>query len=162
MSMASLVKNFLIPPAIAAVVAGVGLGICAILRRPPHVQEMLIAVAVALSAAELAMIPLVIVRGKTTLEVSQAGLVATVIHLLVSAAGGVGVMQWTHSRQAFLYWLCAFYWTALAGVCRVLIRAIKAAPNPTGPVAGQINGGAVGVSAAGVSQIGVSERASKA
>jgi ABC-type Fe3+-siderophore transport system permease subunit len=150
--MASMVRNFLIPPAIAAVTAGIGLGVCAICKINPHVQEMWIALVVTLAAAELAMIPLVIVRNKTTLEVSQAGLVATVIHLLVSAAGGLSVMQWihqgTHPRPAFLYWLCAFYWTALAGVCRVLIRAIKAAPNPTGPVPG---GSTV-----------VSERASKA
>jgi hypothetical protein len=125
-----MATNFLIPPLIALAVAGAGLGVCAAFNIAPHVQVMLTAAIVTVVAAELAMIPLVVVRGMTTLEVSLAGLVSTLVHLLVSIGGGLAMMQWAHPQRAFICWLCAFYWTALAGVCRVVVRAIKAAPIP--------------------------------
>ncbi len=118
-------------PLIILVVFAVGFSICGALGLNPHYREALIAAGINLVAAELAMIPVFIIRNKPADNVVQGALVSTIVHMGIAAGGAMAVLQWSHPPQAFLYWLCAFYWTTLAGVCRILMKLIKSAPVPT-------------------------------
>ena len=120
----------LLHPLIAAAVAALGCGLCWAISATPGYAEMGIAAAVTLASAELAMGPLYFVRGKPQSDVAPAAMAGTVVHMLVAASAGLAILQWGHPHHAFIYWLCAFYWASLAGVCAVLVRAIKSAPVP--------------------------------
>jgi hypothetical protein len=113
---------------IAALVCVGGFAICKAAGVSPHSSEMVLAALIGVTAAELAMVPVFVVRGKSADSVVQGALVSTVIHLSVSAGGGLAVMNMMHPQKAFIYWLCVFYWSTLAGVCRVLMQAVKSAP----------------------------------
>ena len=126
----SVFKTILLPLLIVAGVCAGGFAVCQVLRIHVHSIEMTWAASICLCAAELAMVPVMIVRGKPADNAVQAALVATVIHMGVAAGGGVMVLQMIHPPQAFIFWLCAFYWATLAGVCRVLMRVVKNAPVP--------------------------------
>lgn len=136
--MISWTRAILTPIAIAAVVCAVGSTIAPLMHRSPATREMYVAAGVALFAAELAMVPIWIVRNKAADAAAQGALVATVIHMGFSAGVGLAYQQLAHPPQAFLYWLCALYWATLLGVCRVLMRVVKSAP---APVAGQASAG---------------------
>ena len=130
--------TFLLHPLVTAAVAALGAGLCAALSVRVYPAEVLTAALVTLAAAELAVVPLWFVRGKSQLEVSQAALVGTVVQMLASAAAATAVMQWAHPHGSFIYWLFAFYWSSLAGLILVLRRAILSAPMPPAhPVAVQ-------------------------
>jgi hypothetical protein len=131
----SRLKIIFIHPVVVVVVCAAGLGMCRALGVPLHVHQMLIAGGICLTGAELAMIPVFVVRGKPADNAVQGALVSTVIHLGVTAGVGMAVLkmdqpQMHHQSQAFAYWLCALYWTTLAAVCRVLMQVVKSAPVP--------------------------------
>src|SRR5438105_4340979 len=74
------------------------------------VSELLIAWGITSVATELAMTPLVLTRGAGTAAVSQAGLVSTLVHLMLSImpAGLVLLMHLVHDRGMFTAFLLAF------------------------------------------------------
>ncbi len=121
----------LLHPAIVAVVCVIGFALCRVMGFDPHLAPMWMAGVINLAAAELAMVPILFVRGKTADNVAPACLMATVIHMLAAGGGSVAVMQLSHPPKAFSLWLCAFYAMTLVGVCRVLLQAMKSAPVPT-------------------------------
>lgn len=136
--MISWTKAILTPIAITAVVCAVGSTFAPIMHRPPGMREMLAAALIALMAAELALLPVWIVRNKPADSAAQGALVSTVIHMGICAGVGLGFQKLTHAPQSFLYWLCALYWSTLLGLCRVLTRVVKSAPPP---VAGNCGAG---------------------
>jgi hypothetical protein len=129
----SVFKIILLPVLIIAGVCAGGVAVCLALRLNTHFNQMIWAAGVCLIAAEIAMVPVFIVRGKPADNAVQGALISTVIHMALAAGGGLVVMQLNHPPQAFIYWLCAFYWTSLAGVCRVLMQVVKSAPVPVLP-----------------------------
>jgi hypothetical protein len=126
----SKAKIILLHPLIVTIVGVLGVMLCLALGLKLHTRELLLAAGICLAAGELAMIPVFVVRGKPADNVAQGALIATVLHMAAAAGGGMLVLQLVHPPQAFVYWLCAFYWTTLAGVCRVLMQAVKSAPIP--------------------------------
>lgn len=111
-----------------------GLGLCATGGVEPHIRAMLTAGAICLVGSLLAVIPLVLARGATQYAVAQAGLIATMIHLFVSAAGASAmVMTRGGLTMPLVYWLLAFYWTTLAALVTACVRAVRQA-RPTPPL----------------------------
>lgn len=128
--MISWTKAILTPVATAAMVCAVGSTIAPLMHRQPATPEMFAAALITLIAAELALVPVWIVRRKAADSAAQGALLSTVIHMGVCAGVGLGFEKLTHAPQSFLYWLCALYWATLLGVCRVLTRLVKSAPPP--------------------------------
>lgn len=93
-----------------------------------HGRELALAAVVCGVAAELAMIPLVVTAGGLQPAVAQAGLVATVVHMLTAAAGGMAASVPLHDSRPFFNWLLLFYFATLIAVCIVAVRAVKSAP----------------------------------
>jgi hypothetical protein len=71
-------------------------------------------------------------RGAAQAAVAQAGLVATMVHLMLctvaAAVVTLGKINLGGGGMSFLYWLMACYWMTLIALAAVAIRAVKAAP----------------------------------
>ena len=91
--------------------------------------ELLIAWGITTVATELAMTPLVLTRGAGTAAVSQAGLVSTLVQLMLSImpAGAVLLMHLVRDRGMFTAFLLAFYGVSLAIVVTACVVAIRQA-----------------------------------
>jgi len=116
-------------PLLVAVLAGVGYGASRAAGIDAHGRELLAAAIVAIVAAELAMVPLILSRGGSQLAQTQAGLVATAVHLLMSISLAAGVMlARLGMKQVMLFWLLPFYGVTLVGVVMACVKAVKEAP----------------------------------
>jgi hypothetical protein len=93
------------------------------------ISELLIAWGITTVATELAMLPLVLTRGAGTAAVSQAGLVSTLVQLMLSIvpAAAVLLMHLVHDRGMFTAFLLAFYGVSLAVVVTACVAAIRQA-----------------------------------
>ena len=91
--------------------------------------ELLIAWGITTVATELAMTPLVLTRGAGTAAVSQAGLVSTLVQLMLSImpAGAVLLMHLVRDRGMFTAFLLALYGVSLAIVVTACVVAIRQA-----------------------------------
>jgi hypothetical protein len=126
-------RRLLLIPATIVLTAAGGMALCAALHKNAHVAEMSIAALAALLASVAAITPLWIARHATQLGMSQAALVATMVHLFVAIAlAAIVVLGHFPLHAAFLIWLCAFYWMTLIALAMTAVRMIKtAAPAPT-------------------------------
>lgn len=123
----------LIPIAVL-VTAVCGLAVCVGAGWDAHVGELLAAGGIALLAGELAMAPVLLVRGSSQPATAQAGLAGTVVQLIVSIAAATALMVLRVGLdQQLLYWLLPMYWTTLGVLVFVFIREVKAAPAPAAP-----------------------------
>jgi hypothetical protein len=124
---------WLVIPAVIAAVLAMGSVVCIGLGWDPHWREMLFAATTCLVAGELALIPMRLTRGATQIAVSQAALVATMIHLFASTGlgGSLILMKSLEIGSAFVYWLLALYWTTLIALVVILVREVKHAPSTT-------------------------------
>jgi|SRR5271170_2162804 len=108
-------KSLLIIPVVVAAVIGlwaVCLGVAGIHIHP---SDPIAAGALVIVAASLGTFPILLRRKPDPSEAWQAALAGTIIHLVVTVAGGAillttGVVSW-HGQ--FPYWLIAAYWTSL-------------------------------------------------
>jgi len=121
---AGILGALILNPLAIALTAGCGVVICAAAGWNRHGHEMLVAGGVLLAASELAMLPLILTRGANQLTVSQAALLATMVHLFVAAAAMLAIK----SSPAFHAWLLGFYAATVISVVIVCIRAVRAAP----------------------------------
>jgi hypothetical protein len=120
----------LINPLVILAATGIGYAVCAAAGWNSHPREMFAAAIACLIASELAIIPLILVRGATQTAVAQAALVGTVVHLFACAALGGGAILIARSVRldgAFVYWLLALYWLTLIVLVMMFVRAVKSA-----------------------------------
>lgn len=92
----------------------------------PHLRDLAIITAITLISAQISMVPLLLMRGKSPVAVFQAAFGGTVIHLLVMLAMGAAVnaMKWV-DRGIFLFLLLAFYWFSLVFIVTAMIRIFR-------------------------------------
>jgi hypothetical protein len=131
-------RAVLIHPLLIALTAACGVVVVRGLSRDLHLHEMYLAAACVLVSAELSLAPLILARRFTEgsqADLSQAGLISTLVHLLASAGMGLALSFAMHLSQPFLYWLAAMYWMTLIGLCGVIIVAIRRAPVAKSPSA---------------------------
>jgi hypothetical protein len=127
-----LLRSLLINPLLLAILAIVGVFFCRTVGWNPHLHEMLLAVGVCAAACELALVPLILTRGASQIVVSQAGLGASVLHMMIAALAGLGLAMSQHLSPVFTYWLMLFYWSTLIAVSAIAVRAVRSAPISTG------------------------------
>lgn len=120
-------RALILNPVVVAVSAGIGLIVCAALGWNPHWHELLLAAGICLAAAEVATLPLLLHRAVLPMHPAQAGLLATVLHLMLATMIGGGVILLAHPPIAFTFWLMLFYWLTLISVSVAAIRVVKAA-----------------------------------
>lgn len=126
-------RSLLILPLTVVIAAAIGYGACVALEIDPHLRDMLAAAIGCIVASIAGVIPLVLTRGASQIAVSQAGLVGTVLHLLVGISIAGFLFLGVKLGQPFLYWMMAFYWLTLIVLVVVLVRAVKSAPVATAP-----------------------------
>lgn len=113
--------------AIAAAI--IGMGILLAVGVHPQIPAVLTALAAIFLACTVAAVPLHVVRGATTLPVTQAGLVSTMLHMVVPIIIAAAVLFGKLPvGSSFVFWLAAFYFITLAALVVQISRAIHAAP----------------------------------
>ena len=120
-------KGLFLVPVVMALSAAAGALVLRGLGRPVDVRNLVAAAVIAMSAAEAALMPLLLTRHAGPAAVSQAGLVGTVVHLFLSIALGAAayVMKLTGRRDAFLFYLLCFYWVSLIYIVTVMAKEIR-------------------------------------
>lgn len=115
-------------PIVVALVAAIGVAGVKAAGLAVDLRVVGWAAAVAVLAGELAMVPPLLARHGDQMQASQAGLIATVVHLMVAAGAGLAVASVVKPGPAFMWWLCAFFWATLGGVSVVVVPAVRSAP----------------------------------
>jgi hypothetical protein len=118
--------------AIVLAAAG-GYGLCAALGWDPHFNEMLLAGVGTLIASELATLPAMLWKARDAGAASQAGLVGTVVHLMLGIGFAGAVMITRKPHIAFAYWVMLFYWVTLVTVVVSMVKGVQAASRPASP-----------------------------
>jgi hypothetical protein len=127
--MADPMRLMLFSPVLVLIAAAAGFAVCRILGIDPQPRAMALAAAAALAGAEAAAIPLLLTRGGDQAAAAQAGLVATLVQLLVSVVlAGVMILNKLSPGPAFTYWVLAFYWVLLMLVALSAAKVVKSAP----------------------------------
>lgn len=115
---------------VVAVLTGVGgYGVCLAAGWAPHVRELIAAGLVAIAASELSLIPLWLLRRGDQATVSQAGLGATVLHMMLTVAitALAIVTQPGLAQVPLVGWTVPIYLVMLAGLSAGIIMAIRSA-----------------------------------
>lgn len=93
----------------------------------------LAALAAGIAALILAAIPLLMVRGMSQMALVQAGLAATVIHLLVMlGSAAIVIFERLPVGAAFIFWLMAMYVITMIALV-ASIHAMQRSIAPTNP-----------------------------
>jgi len=97
-----------------------------------HLRDLGIVTAVTLFSSHVAMIPLLMARGKPAVTVFQAAFGGTVIHLFLMLAMGAAIhaMKWA-DRGIFLFLLLAFYWFSLVFIVIAMNRIFRGYLHPS-------------------------------
>ena len=131
-----MTRTALAIPFVLLAVIGAGVGICRASHVDPHIQEMLIAAAVALVSAEAACVPAMLLKGADTATMSQAALGGTVLQMLLCL--GMLAVTWLAGLnlkpQPMVWWLMSFYWTSLAALVIGMSITIRARARAAAPV----------------------------
>ncbi len=90
-------------------------------------RDLAPAVIIALVAAGLGAIPLILANGSTGAAGTQAGLFATLAHMLLMLVGAAVVVlgHLAVSPMGFAVWLLVFYWTSLAVLVIASIKLVR-------------------------------------
>lgn len=125
-------KSLIWMPLGLAAAAGVALLILRGATGQLFLRETLIAAGIAVVASEAAMVPLVIVRRGSTLAMSQASLVGTVLHMFLAfVLGAVAYsMKLVGQRNYFMFLLLGFYWVSLVLIVIAMIKSVRRAAPP--------------------------------
>ena len=122
-----IIAGLLLTAAVAAVVLRQTTG-------HAHLRDLGIVTGITLLSSHIAMVPLLMARGKSTVTVFQAAFGGTVIHLFLMLAMGavIHAMKWA-DRGVFLFLLLAFYWFSLVLVVTAMIKIFRGYlhPSPT-------------------------------
>src|SRR3954465_5331915 len=99
-----------------------------------HLRDVGIVTAITLLSSHIAMVPLLIARGRPAITVFQSAFAGTVIHLFLMLAMGavIHAMKWA-DRGIFLFLLLAFYWFSLGFAIIAMIKFFRGSPYPPKP-----------------------------
>lgn len=117
---------WLIPVLIAAIVGG-GIPALRAMSLKAHAPAAIVAAAITLLASALAVIPLILTRQASLPARVQAGLVATVVHMMAAAAL-VALEMTLHLGGAsggVIYWLLPLYWATLIVLVIAITRTLR-------------------------------------
>jgi hypothetical protein len=111
-----------------AMVIAAGLSFCKIASIPPHTHELLMAAVVFLLAAQIALLPLFMLRQPNAMQLTRSALLGLVLHLFAAIVLAVAAMLALRPSVAFAVWTLIFYWTTLTGLAFVFVRAVQSTP----------------------------------
>ena len=130
-------RALLFAPLAVVVVAASGAALMLGTGRDAHLSSMINAAGTCLIATVMAAMPLILARRASQYAVTQAGLVATMLHLFTAVGAAAAMMLAGLLTTAYTFWLIPFYFATLIPLVAAIIRAIKHAPPAaaTGPKA---------------------------
>jgi len=122
-----LVKGLVFLPVVMALSAAAAVLILRGLGKPVDVRNLVASVVITMTAAEAALMPLLLTRHAGPVGNTQAALVGTVLHLFlcVSLGAAAYMMKLAGRRDVFLFYLLSFYWVSLVYVVLVMSREVR-------------------------------------
>jgi len=145
----NVLRSLVLVPLAALLVAACGVGLCKAFGWNLHPRDLLLAAIAVTLAGELAALPQLLAFDQSAASLAQAGLIGTVIHLLVTMAVAGVVYLAFHADLAFTFWLAAFYWVTLGALAAGFIRSLRVAANQAKAVARAARGNSASASPAG-------------
>jgi hypothetical protein len=121
-------RALLFAPLAVVVFAAGGIALMSALGRDAHLATMVNAACTCLVAAALGVVPLYVARRASQDAMTQAGLVATMVHLFAIVATAATLMLADRLSFAYTLWLMPFYFATLVPLVIAVTRAIKHAP----------------------------------
>ena len=120
-------RSLLVIPIVLAVAAVAAWFVLGAMHWTPHLRDVIGAAAVCAVSGTAALAPAAMKRRAGIQALFQAGLLGTVMHLLVTLAGGAVMVlgQVAVDRRAFLYLILVFYWVSLVTLVRILARFFR-------------------------------------
>ncbi|MGA2230376.1 MAG: hypothetical protein ABSH22_05705 [Tepidisphaeraceae bacterium] len=109
-------KTLIIIPLFVTAALAAAAMLCRMAGIPLHGRDLMTAAAVAVVAAEIAMIPAWMFRRSEPVTLAQAALGGTVLHLMLTImlAAAVMVARVVEPAAPFVTWLIGAYWLSLA------------------------------------------------
>jgi hypothetical protein len=121
-------RALLFAPLAVAVFAASGVALMSAMGRDPHLAAMVNAACTCLVAVALGAAPLVLARRAAQDAMTQAGLIATMVHLFAAVGIATTLMFAGRLSIAYTFWLIPFYFATLVPLVVAVTRAIKHAP----------------------------------
>src|ERR1700730_10473190 len=123
--MNGLLGTMLINPLLLALATSVAFGVGRVSGVNPQPFPIFAAAGIGFVAAELAVLPIVLNKGKSPSDVFLKAFFGTVLHLGISVALGAGAIFGLKLGNTFVYWLLGAYWITLLGLCMVFVRLLR-------------------------------------
>jgi hypothetical protein len=123
----------LIIPIVMAIAAAAAFGLLHAMHWNPHAGDVITAAVVCMISGTAALAPAFSKRRGGITPLFQAGLMGTVLHLLVTLACAAVIMlgKLSADRRVFLYLILVFYWVSLVTLVRILARLFREEMNLT-------------------------------
>jgi hypothetical protein len=128
------VRALIINPLVLALSGALGVMLCRALQVNPQLHQLMLAGVICLLAAETGTVFLLFHRA-LPMHPAQAGLLATMLHLMLATLLGGGVLVFMHPPMAFVLWLLVFYWLTLIAVAAAAVRVARQPSVAAGPAA---------------------------
>jgi hypothetical protein len=119
------------------ITAGVAALVLWQVTHEPHLREIAFAAGITFLSAEVALLPMLLVRKTDPVVVFQAAFGGTVLHLFLTLAMGAVAhgFHWV-DRGIFLFLLLGFYWSSLIFVVIAMIKYFRRSFPKSQPSAG--------------------------
>ena len=115
-------------PLLLMLAAGGGWVACKALGAGQQVKWMLLAAAACAISSLAGSAPLILARQARQSGMTQAALVATLMHMLLGVALAAATILALHPPMSFVLWLALFYWMTLTVLVIVCVKAVRSAP----------------------------------
>jgi hypothetical protein len=128
------VKHLIWVPVLLALVAVAMSGLVRQVTGQPHTREVLAAAGIVIVSCELALVPIMVVRGSGAVAVFQAAFGGTVIHmfLALALAAACHVLGLVPDPRLFLFLLLSFYFVSLIVLVVAMVRIFRRAARMPG------------------------------
>ena len=121
-------RALLLAPLAVGVVAAGGVALCGATGRDAHVPSMINAAGACLLGVALGAVPLFLARRASQYAMTQAALVATMVHLFAAVGATAVLMLSGRLSQPYIYWVLPFYFATMVPLVIAATRAIRNAP----------------------------------
>jgi len=127
-----MIGRLLVIPACVMLAAGAGYGVCRLAGREVYLEAALAAAIICSVSGVLMLLPALLMKQTDPAAASQAGLLGTLGHLLLTLllAGAVWVLKLVQHRQPFLLWLLLLYWVSLVALVCMEVQVVRQARPP--------------------------------
>ena len=111
-------------PLLVILAAGCGWAACKTAGAGQQLRWMLLAAGACAISSLAGSVPLILARQARQPAMTQAALVATLVHMMLGVGLAAVTILALHPPMSFVLWLALFFWTTLGGLVIVCVKAV--------------------------------------